>query len=167
MTTLPPLVSEKLSDILGLKILWIRTRIPWVRIRDSRWHELGDEPKQIRDLHHLPQRTPLEVLTLTLVSISVSDSDSVLVLVWILIEGSVMEGEPLGQSLTTTEKRGERRRSEGPNTELRRREERPSTSSPEDNKLSPPSCPSLSDQEGKWRVLSVGSEWERKDMRGK
>jgi hypothetical protein len=73
------------------------------RTNTIRLHELGDEPKQIRDLHHLPQRTRLEVLTLTLVSVSVSDS--VLVLVWILIEGSVMEGEPLGQSLTTTEKR--------------------------------------------------------------
>jgi hypothetical protein len=51
----------------------------------------------------------LEVLTLTLVSVSVSDS---VLVVWILIEDSVMEGEPLGQSLTTTEKRGERRRSE-------------------------------------------------------
>jgi hypothetical protein len=35
-----------------------------------RRHELGDEPKQIKDLVHLPQRTRLEVLTLTLVSVS-------------------------------------------------------------------------------------------------
>jgi hypothetical protein len=49
--------------------------------------------------------------------------DSVLVLVWILIEGSVMEGEPLGQSLTTTEKRAESREQRGEERAERRRSE--------------------------------------------
>jgi hypothetical protein len=79
---------------------------------------LGDEPKQIRNLDHLPQRTLLDDVVLTLVS--VWDSALVLVWVWILIEGlglnsgSVIEGEPLRQSYR--EGRGEVRCSTGKNS---------------------------------------------------
>jgi hypothetical protein len=60
-------------------------------IRETRvQYELGDEPKQIRAFKQLPQRTPLLSLSL-------------LLLVWILIEGSVMEGEPLRHSLRRTQ----------------------------------------------------------------
>jgi hypothetical protein len=59
------------------------------------------------------------------------------VLVWILIEGSVMEGEPLRQSLTrqNREGRGERR-GEVEHRKEQREWERPSTSSSNETKLS-------------------------------
>jgi hypothetical protein len=79
-------------------------------IREPRvQYELGDEPKQIRAFKQLPQRTPLL-------------SFLVLLLVWILIEGSVMEGEPLRHSLRGHTRGEERSRQE-------KQSERPSTSS--------------------------------------
>jgi hypothetical protein len=77
-------------------------------------NELGDEPKQIRALKQLPQRTPL-------LSLSILLSILLLLLVWILIEGSVMEREPLRHSLRRTQE--ERRDYD------RRNNQRPSASS--------------------------------------
>jgi hypothetical protein len=92
-----------------------------------RQHKLGDEPKQIRDLDHFPQRTLLEVLALTLVS----------VWVWILIEGSVMEGEPLRQLRTDRTEKGEERSGEVEHRKEQREWERPSPLLHQTNQSSP------------------------------
>jgi hypothetical protein len=80
--------QHKCPDSLTLLSVFLPTNS---LIRETRvQYELGDEPKQIRAFKQLPQRTPLLSLSL-------------LLLVWILIEGSVMEGEPLRHSLRRTQ----------------------------------------------------------------
>jgi hypothetical protein len=73
----------------------------------------------------------------------------VLVWVWILIKGSVMEGEPLRQSLIrqNREGRGEERRGEVEHRKEQREWERPSTSSLNESKFSLPSSPCEPNQE--------------------